>query len=177
MNTAALIVGLFAVALYVLSYLQKNRGAILTLGVISRLLYVVQYLLLGAYSGAVLDVVGAGSGVLAQKSERGFVKKHKAAIFIAVNVITVAIGVALFLRSGKILDLLPLAGILFQTDALWLKKEKYIRLVSILGCPCWFTYNIITGAYGSCIGDSLSFLALAISMLRYDILGKKEETK
>ena len=177
MNTAALIVGLFAVALYVLSYLQKNRGAILTLGVISRLLYVVQYLLLGAYAGAVLDVVGAGSGVLAQRCERGFVKKHKTAIFIAVNILTVAIGVALFLRSRQVIDFLPLAGILFQTDALWLKKEKHIRLVSIIGCPCWFSYNIITGAYGSCVGDTLSFLALAISMIRYDMLGKEGAEK
>ncbi len=175
MNTAALIVGLFAVALYVLSYLQKNRGAILTLGVTSRLLYVVQYLLLGAYAGAVLDVLGAGSGALAQQTDKGFVKKHKAAIFITVNLITVAVGVGLFLRSGQVVDFLPLAGILLQTDALWLKKEKYIRIVSIIGCPFWFSYNIITGAYSSCIGDTLSFLALASSIIRYDLLGKKED--
>ena len=169
--------GLFAVALFVLGYLQKKRSAILALGITSRLLYVVQYLLLGAYAGAVLDVVGAGSGALAQGSDKGFVKKHKKLIFIAVNLLTIVIGIVLFLQSKKPEDFLPLVGILLQTDALWLKKEKHIRLVSIIGCPCWFSYNIITGAYSSCIGDVLSFLALSSSIIRYDILGKEEATE
>ena len=107
------------------------------------------------------------------KSAYEFVKKNKRVIFIGINAVIIIAGVLLY---KNIFSLFPLVGILFQTDALWLKKEKYIRIVSMLGCPFWFTYNFVSGAYGSCIGDVLSFVALGVSLLRYDILKKGEET-
>ena len=173
MEKIAFAIGLLAVAFFVLSYLQKRRGVILATNLTSRVLYVVQYLLLGAFEGAVLDVLGAASGAVANTDEREFVKKNKRVVFIGINAIIIVAGILLY---QNIFSLFPLVGILFQTDALWLKKEKYIRIVSMLGCPFWFTYNFVSGAYGSCIGDVLSFAALGISLLRYDIFKKGEET-
>ena len=173
MEKIAFAIGLLAVAFFVLSYLQKRRGVILATNLTSRVLYVVQYLLLGAFEGAVLDVLGAASGAVANADERELVKKNKRVIFIGINAIIIIAGALLY---KNIFSLFPLVGILFQTDALWLKKEKYIRIVSMLGCPFWFTYNFVSGAYGSCIGDVLSFAALGVSLLRYDILKKGEET-
>ena len=173
MEKIAFAIGLLAVAFFVLSYLQKRRGVILATNLTSRVLYVVQYLLLGAFEGAVLDVLGAASGAVANTDEREFVKKNKRVVFIGINAIIIVAGILLY---QNIFSLFPLVGILFQTDALWLKKEKYIRIVSMLGCPFWFTYNFVSGAYGSCIGDVLSFAALGVSLLRYDIFKKGEET-
>ena len=45
------IVGILAVATFLLSYQQKNRRAIIILNTVSRILYIVQYILLGAFSG------------------------------------------------------------------------------------------------------------------------------
>ena len=172
MDKVAFIIGLLAVAFFVLSYLQKRRGVILAFNLTSRVLYVVQYLLLGAFEGAVLDVLGAASGAVAQSDERDFIKKNKKLIFVGINTVIIVAGVLLY---QNIFSLFPLVGILLQTDALWLKKEKYIRIVSMLGCPFWFTYNFVSGAYGSCIGDVLSFAALGVSLVRYDIIGRSEE--
>ena len=77
MKTVALIVGLVAVSFFLLSYLQKKRANIVVFNLTSRVLYVVQYLLLGAFEGAVLDVIGAISAFLAQQNENAFIKKHK----------------------------------------------------------------------------------------------------
>ncbi len=171
LNKIAFIIGLLAVAFFVLSYLQKKRGFILALNLTSRVLYVVQYILLGAFEGAVLDVLGAASGAVAQSDGRAFIKKNKKLIFIAINTVIIVAGILLY---QNIFSLFPLVGILLQTDALWLGKEKHIRIVSMLGCPFWFTYNFISGAYGSCIGDVLSFVALGVSLVRYDLLGRGE---
>ena len=172
MNTLAFIIGLLAVAFFVLSYLQKKRGVILTFNLISRVLYVVQYLLLGAIEGAVLDVLGSVSAAVAQRDENNFIKKHKKAIFLVINAVIIVVGILLY---KNVYSLFPLVGILLHTDALWLKKEKHIRIISLIGCPFWFTYNIVSGAYGSCIGDVLTFVAIGTSILRYDILGKGED--
>ena len=59
MKEIAFIVGIFAVCLYLLGYLQKNRKNIIILNLSSRILYIVQYILLGAFEGAALDVCGS----------------------------------------------------------------------------------------------------------------------
>ena len=171
METIGLIVGLLAVGLFLLSYLQKRRGVIVVLNLSSRVLYIVQYILLGAIEGAVLDILGAISAFFAQRFDGKKLKWLKITLFAVINVAIVISGIVLY---ENIFSLFPMIGILLQAGALWLKDEKYIRIVSMIGCPFWFTYNFISAAYGSCIGDALAFVSLGVSLVRYDILGVKE---
>ena len=67
MEILSFIVGIIAVAFYFLGYLQKKRSNIILMNLTSRILYIIQYLLLGAIEGAMLDIAGAVSSVLAQK--------------------------------------------------------------------------------------------------------------
>ena len=57
------IIGFLSVVLFLLSYQQKKRKNIILFNVVSRALYIVQYLLLGAFEGAVLDILGAISPI------------------------------------------------------------------------------------------------------------------
>ena len=66
MEIIANIIGIFAVVTFVLSYQMKTRKGIVLCNSVSRVLYVVQYLLLFAFEGAVLDIVGIAAAVLAQ---------------------------------------------------------------------------------------------------------------
>ena len=59
------VIGLGAVALYLLSYQLKKRRQIVSATCISNLLYVLQYILLGAFSGAVMDTLSAVGSFLA----------------------------------------------------------------------------------------------------------------
>ena len=70
------IIGFLAVASFLLSYQLKKRKNIIFCNVISRCLYILQYVLLGAFEGAVLDVLGAISSVIAAKKRLPFIKKH-----------------------------------------------------------------------------------------------------
>ena len=70
-------VGILAVATFLLSYQQKKRRNIILLNSLSRVLYILQYLLLGAYAGAVLDVLGTLSSLRAAKQGSGFIKKTR----------------------------------------------------------------------------------------------------
>ena len=159
----ALILGLSAVACFLLSYLQEKRNRILALNLTSRVLYVSQYLILGAWEGA----------ALAQKRECRWMKKCRILLFVTINAAVITVGLLLY---RDLYSLLPMLGVLLQTDALWLKREKHIRILSMTGCPFWFIYNFHSGAYGSCVGDALAFLFLAVSLLRYDLLGKDKKT-
>ena len=170
MNYVAFIVGITAVVIYLLGYQQKTRKRIIILNATSRALYILQYLLLGAFEGAVLDIAGIISSVLAQKKDKPFVKKHLKIYIIGVNLLIVVMGL---LTYKNVFSLLPIGGVLLHTSAFWITDEKRIRQVSLLGCPFWLVYNLISRAYGSVIGDALSILSLVIAIFRYDIKKQK----
>ena len=169
MKEIAFIVGIVAVCLYLLGYLQKKRKSIILLNLSSRVLYIVQYILLGAFEGVALDVCGSASSVLAGNKHRGFIKRHYIWFLLGANAVIVAVGLLLY---EDIFSILPIVGVLFHTSAFWIDNERIIRIVSILGCPFWLVYNFVSGAFGSCIGDILSMVSIGVAMLRYDILPK-----
>ena len=161
------IIGLLAVAMFLLSYQQKKRTNIILFNVISRCLYILQYLLLGAFAGAVLDILGALSSVVAGKKHTPFIQKHTRAILLAVNACIVLAGVGIAIANRSWLDLFSLAGVLLHTSAFWISDEKIIRRVSLLGSPFWFVYNFLSRAYGSAIGDILTICSILIAMFRH----------
>lgn len=116
---------------------NNNRNAV------SRALYIIQYLLLAAFEGAVLDAAGLLSSVLAAQRERPFVKRHLRLYITAVNIFVILCGAAVYKNPCSIL---PAIGVLCHTGALWIKKERIIRLLSLAGSPFWLAYNIICHA-------------------------------
>lgn len=168
------IVGIFAVIMFVLSYQMKKRKGIVLCNVISRVLYVAQYLLLGAFEGAVLDIVGVVASVLAQNKDSKYIKKYQTVVIIGVNVLIVVSGILLY---ENIFSLLPMFGVLLHTGAFWFSNEKYIRFMSFSGSPFWFAYNLYSGAYGSSIGDVMTMVSIGLAIFRYDILKKGDAKK
>jgi hypothetical protein len=170
----AQIVGLLAVLLFLLSYQQKERKNIITMNAISRVHYIIQYIMLGAFEGAVLDVMGALASVLAQKKEASFIKKHLKTVVIIVNVAIVAVGLCLY---ENVYSLLPIFGVLLHTGAFWISDERTIRRLSLIGSPFWLAYNLVSRAYGSSIGDILSMASIIIAMFRYDFVRNRSDAK
>ena len=169
MKEIALIVGILAVVFYAFSYQQKQRNNIIIFNAIARVLFIVQYLLLSAFEGAVLDVAGLLSSVLAGQKDKTFIAKHKTAIMIIVNLLIIGAGLLVY---RDIFSLLPIIGVLLHTSAFWITDEKIIRRVSFVGSPFWLVYNIVSGAYGSCIGDILSMVSIGTAIVRYDVKKK-----
>lgn len=165
------IVGLAAVVLFLLSYQQKKRKNIILCNATSRVLYIVQYLLLGAFEGAVLDILGTVSSVMAQNKDKGIIKRYTRLAIILINLVIVAAGLCFY---KNIFSLCAILGVMLHTSAFWITDEKTIRKVSFLGSPFWLIYNIASCAYGSAMGDILTMASIGIAIYRYDIKGGKE---
>ena len=160
-------VGLVAVVLFLLSYQMKRRRDIILCNATSRFLYVVQYVLLGAISGAILDVMGVLASVIAQKKEHPRIQRHFRLIFYTVNAAIVAAGLVVCFIRESFLDLLPIGGVLLHTGAFWISDERIIRRISLAGSPFWLAYNLASRAYGSAVGDVLSMASILIAMFKY----------
>ena len=72
----AQVLGVTAVGLYFLSYQLKKRTHIVGVIFISNLFYVLQYFLLGAFSGAIMDILATGASFLAVKKDKPAFQKH-----------------------------------------------------------------------------------------------------
>ena len=164
MKILSLISGTLAVLLFLGSYQLKSRKNIIFCNTLSRILYILQYILLGEFIGAVMDVSAIPSSVLAEKKENPIVKRYRIPIIIAVNFLIVALGAAFWENA---LSLLPIFGVLFETVALWFSRERTVRLMSLLGAPFWLSYNLICGAYASAIGNVLTIISILTALYRY----------
>ena len=88
---------------------------------------------------------------------------------IIVNLLIIGAGLLVY---KDVFSLLPIIGVLLHTFAFWITDEKIIRRVSFVGSPFWLVYNIVSGAYGSCIGDILSMVSIGTAIVRYDVKKK-----
>ena len=165
MQTAAFVTGICAVCLCLLCYQFRNRKAIIACNVLSRILYVLQYLLLFAFEGAAMDLSAIPSSMLAARKHTLFVIKHKGLLWMGGNVFVVVIGLVFW---ENIFSVLPIIGVLFEINALWLTREKHIRLVSLASVPFWMSYNVLCGAWGSVIGNVLMVVSILTALYRHD---------
>ena len=174
MKTASFIIGLSAVALYLLCFQLKSAKKIIACKLLSSVLYVLQYVLLGAFVGAAMDASAVVTSTLAYKKDTRIIQKFKIPILVITNAGIITIGLLLYENP---FSLLPIAGVLFESAAMWMKTEKLIRIVSILAVPCWLTYNIIAEAYGSAIGSFLALVSIISALIRYSSASKKTDTQ
>ena len=168
MYSVGQIVGILAVVFYLLSYQLKKRRSIVLLNSFSSALYVIQYLLLGAFEGAAMDIISTISAVTANNKEKSFIAKYVKAIIVIINMLLLAVGIIFY---KNIFSIFPVLGAMLQVSALWITVEKKIRLVSFLGVPFWLIYNLISQAYGATVGSVLCMISIGSAIYRYDIKG------
>ena len=166
MYITAQIVGILAVTLFVFSYQLKRRKHIILANVIANSLYVLQYIMLGAFEGATLDFLSAVSATAAHSKEKCFIGKHTKTVFLVTSVPMLIAGAFLY---RNIFSLCAVGGALFQTIALWISDEKLIRRISFLAGPCWLVFNITSEAYGAAVGSFLSMVSIGLAIYRYDV--------
>lgn len=161
------IIGIAAVALYLLSYQLKKRKQIVWVTCISNALYVTQYVLLGAFSGAVMDFMSTVSSFLAAKKNDAPFVKYKNPLTV-VNILAIAtVGIAFAVIQKDWIELIPVAGALLQTGGLWCDNEQTIRKFGLAGAPFWLVYNYISQSYAAALGSVIAIVSVIIAMVRY----------
>ena len=161
------IIGLAAVGLYLLSYQLKKRKSIVWVTCISNALYVLQYVLLGAFSGAVMDFMSTVSSFLAAKKNDEPFRRHARWLALSNMIIIIVVGLVSAYLQREWIELLPIAGALFQTGGLWFDNEQTIRKFGLCSAPFWLVYNFISQAYGAALGSVIAIVSIVIAMIRY----------
>lgn len=172
MKTIATIVGILAVTLYISSYQFKNRKTIVAVYSTANLLYVLQYILLGAYTGMAMDTISFVSSVLARKRHTPFIQKYYKLVIAAMIISMITAGALLY---QNIFSIVAVCAAIIETSAIWCTEERKIRILTLCGSPFWLTYNLASCAYGSAIGNVINICSLLIALFRYR--NQNEEAK
>lgn len=164
MNYIATILGLIAISLFIYSYQIKNAKGIVICNSLSSFFYVLQYIFLGAWSGAAIDFMAAlMSAVGANKTIARF-PKMKTCILTVLFIALLVAGICLY---ENVFSLFSILGAVFERLSMLCRKERNIRIVSLISQPCWLIYNCAYGAVMSMIGNSIAIISIIIALVRY----------
>ena len=174
------IIGIFAMTFNILSYQQKTQRRILAWQLIASALFTINFFMLGAYVGAMLNAVGIIRSIV-------FLYKNKlhtdhplwlagfALVYILSYVLTFTVFGKEFTPANAILEILPVIGMTLTTFGFRYKEAKTSRLIGFVNSPLWLIYNLLVSrSIGAICCDSFSLLSVIVGYFRLD--KKKKET-
>ena len=157
-------VGVFGLLCSLLSFQMKRRKWIMAFQMTASLSFAAQFFMLGAVTAGCVDMLSfLRTMIFSQNSKKWASSPIWLYVFLVIMVIT---GTATWKSCW---DLLPIAGSLLSTIALWMKSEKKIRLISLTVGPCWLIYNLVIGAWAGALNEVLAMTSIVIGLIRNDI--------
>jgi len=173
-------IGIVAMIFNILSYQRKSAKGVIAFQLFGGAFFAVSFMMLGAYSGGILNIVAAIRAIL-------FLKKDKfktdrlfwLPIFFGVYLLSYAATFLLFHKEPTpfnfFIECLPVIGMVATTLAFRYQDAKIIRRFSLISSCSWLVYNIVALSIGAICCEALSIVSIFIGMLRFDI-GKKNQT-
>lgn len=169
----AQIIGILAMMFNILSYQQKTRTRAIAFQLGGALLFAVNFLMLGAIVGGILNAVAAIRAVVFLNRDKLQANRISWLVgFIAVYAASYALTFTVFGKEPSALNLLieilPVIGMTATTISFRLSDAKAIRRYGLISSPCWLIYNIANFSIGAILCEVLSLGSIIIGMLRLD---------
>ena len=166
------LIGFIGLALGVLAFQFKQHRHIVLCKMSSEVVFSLQYLMLGAWTAALLDFTSATRNLLFC----ALVKKGRstAPLIYIFGAFVVIVGIVTF--DGPI-SLMLIAAKLLTTISYGMKNERLLRYITLPSCILWSIYNLYIGSLGGAIGDCLNLISLVTAMCKFDLPKPKKRIK
>ena len=164
-------IGYLALLFVVFSFQKNSRVKILLIMLAGLLIFFVHFVLLNAWTGALMNLIEAAVVFVSYKKETdGWAKKKFwPYIFIILYV------VAGLLTAKALIDFLPVVAQIVGAIAVWQTSPRSIRFIMLIPRPLWFTYNLIVGSYAGMTTEIFILISVLIGIWRFDVLKKREK--
>jgi hypothetical protein len=162
------IIGFIGLAFFVISFQQKSRNLILVLMIFGQAIFLVHFILLGAWTAAGMNTVGmARTLVFRFREERKWASRgFWPVLFILL------FAIAGLLAGESWLGILPVIAMSIETTGLWMKNVRVLRVINLFPHPFWFTYNWLKGSWAGVVCEIFVFSSILAAIIRYDLLPK-----
>ena len=158
-------VGLMGAAFVIGSYQCKKNTSLIIVQSIGSFLFLINYFMLGAYTGAFMNlacVIRGGIFCAGDKTRKPF-------ILVALNLLLI---VGAIFTWENALSILPLLGMISVTVGMYFNDGKWIRIAQLfVSSPCWLIYNFASGTIGGVICEIFVICSAVVSIIRYGFNG------
>lgn len=166
-------IGILAMGFNILSYQQKTRNRAIAFQLCGGMLFAVNFLLLGALVGGILNVVAAVRAIVFLNRDKLQANRIGWLVgFTAVYILSYILTFTLFGKAptpaNLLVEVLPVIGMIATTVSFRLSDAKAIRRYGLISSPCWLIYNIVNVSIGAIICEVLSLGSILIGMFRLD---------
>ncbi len=158
-------IGFIGMALAFAAYQCRQRKRLLLVQILSMMAFTLHFALLGAYTGAMMNLLSAVRQVVFLQRDKKWGNHW----------IWPALFFVIFLGAGIATwdawySFLPVFGSCAATIASWRKKPAEIRwMMGTLSSPPWLVYNILNHSGAGTITEIFSLLSIAITLIRVDL--------
>ena len=165
-------IGGVAIIATVIAFQCKKHHWILFWRSVSALIFVVQYYLLGAYTGVAMDLIGVGRNFLFAE----LVRKEKktlpwvlvfTAVFITAGALTWQGWISLFIIAAKLISNAGYGN----------KNTLILRRMSLLTSVFWLIYNLYVFTLAGIACEAFAIVSILIGIARFDILPKFKKSE
>ena len=174
-------IGIIAMLFNILSYQSKQQRWIIALQLCGGALFAVNYLLLGATVGGLLNILAAVRAVIFLFKEK--LKSDRLPWLFAFVLLYITVYVLNFTLFGKeptpynlIIEILPVIGMTALNIGFRLKNASDVRRCGLVSSPAWLIYNIASGSWGAIACEVLTLVSIVIGMIRHDNINQKNGT-
>ena len=172
-ETFAQIIGVIAMMFNILSYQGKKKRTVITLQLFGTTLFSINYLLLGATVGGILNIIGAIRAIVFFFGDK--LKAERLPWLIVFIASYISVYILNFTVFGKeptalnlIIEILPVIGMLALNIGFRFKDSAKIRRCGLISSPSWLIYNITAGSWGAIICEVFTLVSIFVGMLRHD---------
>lgn len=167
------IFGIFGLIMFVLSFQCKESKKLVLVQGIGGMMFFVNFLLIGAYGGALFNLTILVRGLLYAKKDGKLWKP----IFVE-TMFTVAYIYSLTLINGNILQVilttLPYVSLLVMSILMWKENGKLIRLFQVSALsPAWLIHNIFNFTLGGILAEVFNIISALVSLIRFKMKEEK----
>lgn len=159
----AQIIGIVAFCLAVLSFQQNEHKKIVVLQFLANACFLTHYFMIGAYTGALLNFIGALRSVVFMCKHQRWASSNLWLVFF--SLLCVAAGIFTWQSP---LSLLPMVAMVLTTVAFGIDNPKITRLLAFPSSPLWLIYNVANQSYGGALTEIFNMTSIIIGMLRFD---------
>lgn len=163
--------GALGVLASVIAFQCRSHRKIMFFRTMNELLFGVQYLLLGAYTGAAMNLVGCVRNEVfarqvAHKRSTTATRVIFSVLFLAFSALTWSGGKSVLIAAAKVAS----------TFAYGCKNTVRMRYIVLATSAVWFTYNLLVGSAAGVVCEAFTISSILVALIRIHRSGSSAST-
>ena len=177
------LLGFIAIALNIIAVQFNKYGTIIFFKTLGSILFALQYFLLGAYTGMIMDIVGSVRNIIFSlnvKNKRS--NKISVVIFSCITAIAGIVTIALTWDVSEIrwtdniqfatvlmviISILSIVAKLISTIAYAIDDPHKMRILNLPSSGCWLIYNFVAFTLAGIINEIMTLTSVLIAEFRF----------